>query len=243
MSEQQAKFAERGAPSFVWRAGQERRLNMICRWANTNQSMILIDGCGLGMYAVKLLENSPHVYAFDIEIERAIATRDRVANTHVSAAEMVPYPPNTFDLILSHEVLEHVEDDGMALAEMARTLKPGGRIVLFCPNRWYPFETHGHYWQGTYHFGNTPLINYLPTELRNKLAPHVKAYRWHDLRALIDDLPVRVVYRTRIFGGYDNIIARTPRLGRLLRDLLYVLEKTPLRFFALSHLVILEKTN
>ena len=73
-------------------------------------------------------------------------------------------------------MIEHVTDDAAAAAEMVRVVAPGGRIVIFCPNRLYPFETHGHYWRGRYHFGNTPLINYLPDPLRNRLAPHVRAY-------------------------------------------------------------------
>ncbi|GAB4467960.1 MAG: hypothetical protein Kow00124_01580 [Anaerolineae bacterium] len=244
MSADQEKFAERGAPSFVWRAGQQRRLEMIHRWSRTDpDAYILVDGCGVGVYAIKLLDTSPHVYAFDIEFERVVEAHRYVPNAHVAAAEALPYAANTFDTILSHEVLEHVQDDRQTLAEMARVLKPGGRAVIFCPNRWYPFETHGHYWRGKYHFGNTPLINYLPDSLRNRLAPHVRAYRRRDLLRLIAGLPLRVVYHTRIFGGYDNIIARAPGPGRLLRDTLYLLEKTPLRVLGLSHLLILEKTE
>jgi len=215
---------------------------MIRRWSRTQDALILVDGCGVGMYSAKLLADTAHVFGFDIEHERAREARDHAPLTHVAAAEAVPYPANSFDTILSHEVLEHVQDDQQALTEMARVLKPGGRIVIFCPNRWYPFETHGHYWRGEYHFGNTPLINYLPDALRNRLAPHVRAYRWRDLRRLIRGLPLRVVHHTRIFGGYDNIIARLPGPGRLLRDTLYLLERTPLRLLGLSHLAILEKT-
>ena len=234
-------YAQRGAPSFVWRAGQERRLAMIRRWASTREAMILVDGCGLGAYAAHLLADTPNVYAFDIEHDRALATHERVPRTHVAAAEALPYPAGVFDVILSHEVLEHVRDDRVALAEMARTLKVGGRAVIFCPNRWYPFETHGHYWRGQYHFGNTPLINYLPDVWRNKLAPHVRAYTLHGLKHLLDGLPLSVVHHTRIFGGYDNIVARRPRLGRMLRWALHAAEKTPLRTLGLSHLFVVEK--
>jgi len=235
------KYAERGAPSYVWREGQQRRLEMIHRWANVDDTMILVDGAGVGTYAAKLLDRSSHVFAFDIELERVQDSRQHVPNSHVAAAEAVPYPANSFEVLLSHEVLEHVQDDQQAIREMARVLKPGGRIVLFCPNRWYPFETHGHYWQGKYHFGNTPLINYLPDVWRNRLAPHVRAYTKHGLLGLLEGLPLKVVYHTRIFGGYDNIIRRYSGTGRALRAILYTAEKTPLRIFGLSHLLIAEK--
>ena len=236
------KLAERGAPSYVWRAGQERRLGMIRRWAATRGATILVDGAGLGAYAAHLLEDSPHVVAFDIEHDRAVAAHEHVPLVHVAASEHKPYPANTFDLVLSHEVLEHVQDDRAAVAEMARVLRPGGRAIIFCPNRWYPFETHGHYWRGQYHFGNTPLINYLPGALRDRLAPHVRAYRSRDLLRLIDGLPLRVVHHTRIFGAYDNIIARAPALGRALRAALQAAEHSPLRLLGLSHLLVVEKT-
>lgn len=241
MAPSDEKLAERGAPSYVWRAGQDRRLAMVRAAAPTQDAMILIDGAGLGAYAAHLLADSPHVFAFDIEFERAREAHERVPNTHVAASEYKPYPADTFDLILSHEVLEHVQDDRAALAEMARVLRPGGRAVIFTPNRWYPFETHGHYWRGEYHFGNTPLINYLPDALRDRLAPHVRAYTRHGLLRLLEGLPLHVVSHTRIFGAYDSIIARHPGPGRVLRALLQTAERTPLRMLGLSHLLIVEK--
>ena len=126
---------------------------------------------------------------------------------------------------------------------MVRVLKPGGRLVLFCPNRLYPFETHGHYWRGRYHFGNTPLVNYLPDRLRNRLAPHVRAYTAGDVRALFEGLPARIITHTQIYPGYDNILARRPGLGLLLRRVTYGLERTPLRALGLSHFLVAEKTS
>lgn len=237
------QHAERGAPSYVWRAGQERRLVMIREWSNTKDTYILVDGCGLGAYAAHLLEDSPHVAALDIELERVRVAREHTPDAHVAAAEHLPYPTNTFDVLLSHEVLEHVQDDRAALSEMARVLKPGGRAILFCPNRWYPFETHGHYWRGKYHFGNTPLINYLPDVWRDKLTPHVRAYTRRGLLRLLVGLPLRVVHHTRIFGAYDNIIARYPGAGHVLRAVLHGAERTPLRVLGLSHLLVVEKTG
>jgi hypothetical protein len=120
-------------------------------------------------------------------------------------------------------------------------LTPGGRAVIFAPNRLYPFETHGHYWRGEYHFGNTPLINYLPDSLRNRLAPHVRAYTAKGLRNLFLGQPVRVVHHTQIYPGYDNIAARRPALGQWVRRITYTLENTPLTAFGLSHFLVVEK--
>ena len=121
--------------------------------------------------------------------------------------------------------------------------RPGGRIVIFVPNRLYPYETHGIYWRDKYRFGNIPLVNWLPNPLRNRLAPHVRVYTARGLRRLFAGEPVRELLLTQIFPGYDNVVARKPKLGRLLQKLTYALERTPLRAWGLSHLLVLEKTG
>ena len=235
--------ARLGHPSYVWRAGQERRLRIIREWTRTDDARILVDGCGVGMYVRALRRYTPHVVGLDIDAKvLRIASQDLPLICQ-AAGEHLPFPDDTFDTVLSHEVIEHVSDDLQTAAEMIRVLKPGGRAIIFCPNRFYPFETHGHFWRGRYHFGNTPLINYLPNPLRNRLAPHVRAYTPWGLRRLFDGLPVRIVHHTQIYPGYDNIVARRPRLGRWIRRVTYALERTPLRALGLSHVLVVEKVR
>ena len=240
-----AKAALRGEPSYVWRAGQERRLQMILAAAGERAAgRVLDDGCGVGEYLARLAARTKQSHGAEYDVERATAARRRAGTAAVvcAAAERLPYPQAVFDLVLSHEVLEHVGDDRTAVEEIVRVLRPGGRLVVFAPNRGYPFETHGVYWRGRYVFGNIPLVNYLPRSVRRRLAPHVRAYTGSDLRRLFAGVPVRIVSRTAVFGGYDNLIARWPRLGRALRRTLQALERTPLRIFGLSHVWVLEKT-
>lgn len=45
----------------------------------------------------------------------------------------IPYPDDTFDLVLANHVMEHVPDDMRGLAEVRRVLKPGGHAVLQTP--------------------------------------------------------------------------------------------------------------
>lgn len=202
---------------------------------------VFVDGCGIGMYLGRLAQDANQAIGLDIELERTIEARQLSSQVICGAGEQLPFPTDSFDLILSHEVLEHVQDDRKAIEEIVRTLRPGGRLVLFVPNRGYPFETHGIYWQGKYHFGNIPLVNYLPDQWRNRLAPHVRVYSRASLRRLFAGLPVRQVNQTIIFGAYDNIIARRPGVGKLLRTVLQKMEQTPLQIFGLSHFWVVEK--
>jgi len=237
--------AARGVPSLVWRAGQERRLGMMRRWTVLAGARILVDGCGVGTYVRALRDITPYVWGLDIEPERVAEAQAAVpdAALQVADGERLPYADGSFDVVLSHEVIEHVNNDRQALVEALRVLRPGGRLLLFCPNRLYPFETHGHYWRGRYHFGNTPLINWLPSRWRDRLAPHVRAYTRRDLRQLLAGLPARLVQHSQIYPGFDNVVARRPTLGRWLRRIIYALERTPLRIFGLSHFLVVEKTD
>lgn len=235
------KAASRGEPSYVWRAGQERRLQFVLRYAPLAGRRVLDVGCGLGLYTSAFRRFTPAVFGVEIELERAVQAVGRAAGVAVSPGEHLPFAADAFDVVFSHEVIEHVDDDALAAREMVRVVRPGGRVAIFCPNRWWPFETHGHFWRGRYHFGNTPLINYLPDRWRDRLAPHVRVYTGRRLRALFAGLPVRVVAHVRIFPGFDNVAARHPGLAHLVRGLTYALEHTPLQVLGLSHFLVLEK--
>ena len=248
------KAALRGEPSYVWRAGQRRRLQMIQNFAGERiQGRILENGCGVGMYVEKMTELALSGVAQDAAQSKSGVTGlefdfDRAREAHVNserivnaAGEYLPLPSSTFDLILSHEVIEHVQDDHLAIREMIRVLRVGGRLILFCPNRGYPVETHGIFWKGKYYFGNKPFVNYLPRIWRDKLAPHVRVYTKRDLQRLFDGLPVKFIERTVIFGAYDNIIAKTGVLGKRIRAVLQFMEATPLKVLGLSHFWVVEK--
>ena len=45
----------------------------------------------------------------------------------------LPFPDDSFDVVIISEVMEHIPDDKGVLAEMVRVLKPGGRIAITVP--------------------------------------------------------------------------------------------------------------
>jgi len=235
------RAATLGEPSYVWRAGQDRRWRMIQSAAGERLSgRVLDNGCGVGLYLRALAGTARQAVGIEYDYERATQARQSAPVIN-AAGEALPLVASAFDLILSHEVLEHVADDRAALREMARLLRPGGRLILFAPNRGYPFETHGVYWRGHYRFGNIPLVNYLPRRWRDRLAPHVRVYTSGDLQRLLTGLPLRPVSTSIIFGAYDNLIARWPLAGRAVRAVLQAMERTPLRSLGLSHVWVLER--
>lgn len=230
--------AKRGNPSFVWRFGQERRLNMVRAHVPLGGARILDIGCGVGLYLQAFARFSPHVFGSEIESDRAAQSSRVIPRVAIAPAEALPFADDSFDVAFLHEMIEHVRDDRQTIREAYRVTHRGGHIVIFAPNRLYPFETHGIFWRDRYIFGNIPLVNYLPNPLRNRLAYHVRAYTGRGIRRLFDGLNVAFVAFTQIYPGFDNLEARFGGAGKILRTAIYWVEHTPLKILGLSHFVV-----
>jgi SAM-dependent methyltransferase len=247
---EQPDAARLGNPSFVWRFGQERRLAMIERYAALQGRRVLDLGCGLGEYVRAFARQGADAIGCDIEparlregLERSISGDWEHTSFLAAAGESLPFGDESLDVVVLNEVIEHVSNDRETLREVARVLRPDGRCVIFAPNRLYPFETHGIYLRKRYIFGNIPLVNWLPSPLRNRLVPHARAYRHGDWGKLIDGLNLEIIDHTYVYPGFDNIEARLGALGRAVRTFCYWAEGNPLRRFGLSHLVILRRRD
>ncbi len=231
-----------GHPSYVWRSGQERRLGLIRKYAPLTGQAVLDIGCGLGTYVRRFRDFTPRAYGMDVDAPRVKeGARRGTPYLTVAAAETLPFRDESFDVIVLNEVIEHVADDAATLREAVRALRPGGTVIVYAPNRLWPFETHGVYLGKRYVFGNIPLINYLPGPLRRRLAPHARAYLARDIRRITRGLDADTIEHGYVFPGFDNVAARSPRLAGMLRRVLYFIEHTPLRALGLSHFVVLRR--
>lgn len=244
--------ARLGNPSFVWRSGQERRLDLIERYVPLAGRRVLDLGCGVGEYVRAFARRGGTAFGIDIASARLTEARRRdranpergsAAGLLAAAGETLPFGNESMDVIVLNEVIEHVADERQTLAEVARVLAPGGTCVIYAPNRLYPFETHGIYIGRRYLFGNIPFVNWLPGPIRDRLVPHARAYRHGDWRRLVEGLPLHIVDHTYVYPGFDNIEARLGVVGRAMRGICQRLETTPLRRFGLSHLVVLRRSE
>ncbi len=239
----QEKAIRLGHPSYVWRFGQDRRLDMVRQYVPLEGARVLDVGCGIGTYVEKFRGLTAEAFGVDVDEDklRQALHGKGLKWLALSVSEELPFPNNAFDAVFLHEVIEHVADDRLTIYEAHRVVKPGGAVVVFAPNRLFPFETHGAYVGGHYFFGNVPLIGYLPDSLRRKFAPHVRAYRSSGLRALFEGLDGHIVQHTQVFPGYDKLALKYPRIARLVRRITYFLESTALRSLGLSHFLVWQK--
>lgn len=107
---------------------------------------VLEIGCGRGGFACWLAEREPHerpaeIVAADFAAsavhkgEAYAASRGVLGITwQVADIERIPHAEASFDTVVSCETIEHVPDPRRALSELARVLRPGGRLFLTTPN-------------------------------------------------------------------------------------------------------------
>ena len=233
------KRAILGHPSQVWTAGLERRLELLRRHVDLEGKRILDIGCGVGAFVRRLGEFSDRVYGTDIDLESVRRGSEALPNLALALGEHMPFKTGTFDVILLHEVLEHVDNDIETLREARRLLAPGGRIIVFCPNRLYPFETHGIFVGKRYVFGNVPLVNWLPDAVRNRLVPHARTYSRKRLCRVYRRAGLKPLVHTYVFPGFDHVMSSRKIVGKALKAALHPFESTSLRIFGLSHFVVL----
>lgn len=109
------------------------------------RARVLEVGPGSGVYLPVLAGLFEEVYATDIEVaylKNAETLRNRHSNITLLADDITAskLPPQSFDLILCSEVIEHIENSQAAIAGMRRLLKPDGVLILSTPQRYCPLE-------------------------------------------------------------------------------------------------------
>ena len=101
--------------------------------------IVLDVGSGDGYAAYLLAENAREVTGFEVAREAVQSARQRYQRPNLrfeqGSATRLEFPDDTFDLVTSFQVIEHVPDVGAVLGEIVRVLKPDGRAVITTPNR------------------------------------------------------------------------------------------------------------
>ena len=123
------------------RKRKEVVLDFVDRYARGRSMRILDSGCGAGVIMEELLRRGHRVYGIDISPDMLRETAETLKEfqlddtaLRVGSVEGLDFPDRSFDLSLCIGVLQYLEDDELALKELARVTKPGGQVIISLPN-------------------------------------------------------------------------------------------------------------
>jgi SAM-dependent methyltransferase len=123
------------APEFVGPRHELRERLLLDLFLSAGPGPEVLDaGAGQGSLSAKLAVLGFEVTSTDASPAAVAVLRDRVPGEVLEAdVTVLPFPDAAFDAAVLGEVLEHVEDDRGALAEIARVLRPEGVLALSVP--------------------------------------------------------------------------------------------------------------
>lgn len=221
-----------------------KRLSLINSHITIKSSRILDAGCGTGLYVSALFDSGSDSYGVEFYNDKVDSFRrnfpkiaHRVTNANI---EKLNFEDGFFDAVLLNEVLEHVPNIDSSLVEIRRVLRPGGKLIIFSPNRLYPFETHPVSLRssGMLIPHGLPFIPYIPISIGNIFLTYDARNFWpHELRHIINTHGFNLVHSQFITQTFENISGHQPNylknIRPVLRYIFSLLENIPIvRSFA-----------
>jgi methionine biosynthesis protein MetW len=104
-----------------------------------SNEVVLDLGCGDGAVGEFLIQKfNNEVYGLDFSSQALnVAKKRGLKVTHGSSEEAFPFPDNKFDMVFWGDNIEHIFHPEKTIKEIFRVLKPGGRVIISCPNMGY----------------------------------------------------------------------------------------------------------
>ncbi|MDP2750694.1 MAG: class I SAM-dependent methyltransferase [Nanoarchaeota archaeon] len=146
-------------------------------------------GCADGSFSKKLKEDFGFdTYGIDISEKSVnLANKNGVKAKKHNLENLLPYPDNHFDLIISCEIIEHLYDTDFFIEELKRVLKKGGFMILTTPNL-VSFVNRAKILMGLY-------PSFVP-EYHVGGAGHIRAYTLPVLKKQLTDHKMKVVIKS-----------------------------------------------
>ena len=102
---------------------------------NIVKQNVLEIGCGDGYGIPMLAQNCTQYTAIDKFTANLNNLPQNAQFIQMNVPNLKPFADNTFDFVVSFQVIEHIEDDHTFLSEIHRVLKPNGKLLFTTPNK------------------------------------------------------------------------------------------------------------
>jgi SAM-dependent methyltransferase len=130
--------------ALIFQERLQNLLGLVGKIALPRQARVLEVGCGAGYATVALARLGYFVDAIDATQVMVDTTRNRAMNSGLQSrvrsslgdVRALPFPDETFGLVIAMGVLTWLPSMGRAMQEMCRVLRPGGYLILGLENRW-----------------------------------------------------------------------------------------------------------
>jgi ubiquinone/menaquinone biosynthesis C-methylase UbiE len=135
-------------------------------------SKVLDVGCGAGQLTAELIGRGYEAWGVDLSEAMVRYAREHYLSDRfqIGDIEQIPFPDNTFHVVVCLGVMEYLGRDEPALHEMWRVLKPGGRAIITTPSITCPFY-HMDVAFERVRFLLRPLIRFLRYRLPGRPSP------------------------------------------------------------------------
>src|SRR5256884_3307986 len=225
-----------GGPASYGSYAVEKRMSKIDKTLDLRGMRVLDLGCGNGCYTAELARRAEFVCGIDLHMPHLQVFQEAIPRVQ-GRGEQLPFASDSFDAVTMIEVLEHTENDAKVLTECFRVLKPGGLLVLFVPNKLYPFESHPCHVGSLEIRPNIPLVSWLPEFLHRRLC-HARIYARRKLFAMARGIGFQIQKSGFIFPPLDSFPLP---FKDTYRRIAARLERSPLGNFGVSIYAVLAK--
>ena len=132
----------RRAAAFTGQAtGEDARVSLVAAVSAARPRRVLEVGCGWGELAVWIARDTEaEVVAIDLSPRMVELARSRGVDARVADVQDLPFADASFDVAVAAWMLYHVPDLDRGIAEVARVLRPGGRLVASTNSRFHLME-------------------------------------------------------------------------------------------------------
>ncbi|MFZ5897371.1 MAG: class I SAM-dependent methyltransferase [Myxococcota bacterium] len=174
-------------------------------------------GCGNGANTTLFAQDFERVDGIDVEAERIAEANAKNPHANVSYrlydGRSIP-GEQSYDAVVSFEVLEHTASDAESLGEIFRRLKDGGVFMCSVPNKYYLMETHGFRFplENVVPYHRIPFLNLLPKAVYDRYG-NARIYTRGQIEQLVSRAGFSVLDSGYIRAPLDKI--KNPRVREL----------------------------